>query len=146
MFLRSASLSREDRARLEKIIQFLELEISDFPKFEKMTWNEYTNERPKKREVERWVEQIVTAVINVAEIILASEKRIIPETYRELVQTLGSVKTFDNNDLCQKLAYWTGLRNILAHEYLDYRWKNITKFIQEAKPELLEFLIRLKVI
>lgn len=144
VFMRSASLSREDRGRLEKIIQFFEVEISDFQKFEKMVWAEYVNERAKKREVERWVEQIINAVVDAAEIILASEKRVIPETYKEIIQTLGLIKTFSDDDLCQKLSRWTGLRNILAHEYLDYRWKNISQFIQKAKPELESFMSNLR--
>ncbi|MBI2097687.1 MAG: nucleotidyltransferase domain-containing protein [Candidatus Vogelbacteria bacterium] len=81
VFERSSSLSREDRSRLEKIIQFVEVETSDFPKFEKMTWDDYSTDRSKKREIERWAEQIMNAVIDVAEIILASERRVIPETY-----------------------------------------------------------------
>ncbi len=145
VFERSSSLSREDRGRIEKIVQFLEVETSDFPKFEKMTWEEYANDRAKKREIERWAEQIINAVIDAAEIILASEKRVIPETYKDIVKVLGLVKPFDNGgDVCLTLSEWTGLRNVLAHEYLDYRWDKISMFVNETKPLLRDFIERVK--
>lgn len=144
VFERSSSLSREDRSRLEKIIQFLEVETSDFPKFEKMTWDDYSTDRSKKREIERWAEQIMNAVIDAAEIVLASERRVIPETYKEIVKILGLVNPFDNDNLCAALAEWTALRNLLAHEYLDYRWKQLAPFIAETKPLLHDFTDRIR--
>lgn len=145
VFSRSASLSREDKGRIEKIIQFLTTEVSDFSKFEKMTWTDYTDNRSKKRDVERWVEQMINAVIDVSEIILASERRIIPETYREIVKTLGTVAPFKESDVCQTLSGWTELRNVLAHQYLDYRWNKISAFIKEAKPTIIAFLDKVKI-
>lgn len=144
VFERSASLTREDRQRLERIIQFLEEEANDYEKFQKLTWQEYERERPKRREVERWAEQIINAVIDSAGVILASERRVIPETYRRMVQTLAIIPPFDQDDLCEKLAPWVELRNILAHEYLDYRWKELNIFIQETKTLLTKFIERLK--
>jgi uncharacterized protein YutE (UPF0331/DUF86 family) len=31
----------------------------------------------------------------------------------------------------EDMAKWVRLRNILAHEYLDIRWKQIERFIKE---------------
>jgi len=140
VFERSSSLSLEDRGRLEKIVQFLDAETVDFDKFEKLTWDEYQNEPPKRREVERWAEQLVNAVIDTSEIILASEKRVIPESYKEIVRQLGLIKSFNDGNLCARMAKWVTLRNILAHEYLDYRFKDLSQFITEAKLELIDFL------
>lgn len=133
IFERSLSLSEEDREHLVRTVQFLEQEIVDYKKFKQLTWQEYSTDRVKKREVERWAEQLVNAVIDVAEIILASERRVIPETYRMIILTLGTVAPFNQGELGEKLSQWTDLRNILAHEYLDYRWKEISAFIQETE-------------
>lgn len=143
IFERSASLSEEDRGRLERSLQFLEQEISDFDKFKDLDWAEYESDRAKKREVERWAEQIVNAVIDIAETILASERRPMPETYRLIIQVLGSVPPFDAK-LCDKLSSYVGLRNILAHEYLEYRWKEISIFISESRPPLELFIKAVK--
>lgn len=140
VFERSRSLSREDRTRLEKSVQFLEQEIADYEKFESLSWEQYATDRPKKREVERWAEQLMNAVIDVGEIILASQRRVIPETYRAIIETLGTVPAFEREDVCRQLAGWAGLRNLLAHEYLDYRWKELSAFIIASRPLMKTFV------
>jgi len=144
VFERSASLTQEDRVRLEKIVQFFELEVADYPKFQQFTWEQYETDRPKKREIERWAEQIMNAVIDTAEIVLASERHVIPETYKMMVQSIGILSPFNQEDVCARLAKWTDLRNILAHEYLDYRWKEIGEFLQESGPYIQKFIVALK--
>lgn len=145
VFQRSASLSAGDKNRVRKIITFLEEEIKDYDRFRKLTWNEYSQEKPKKRDCEHWIEHLVMAVIDIAEIILASERRTMPETYAEIVQLLGSVDGFGKNKFCEKLAEWVSLRNMLAHDYLDYRWRNISKFLSESEPLWKEFAEATKV-
>lgn len=134
IFERSASLTEEDRERLERTIQFLEEETVDYSKFQRLSWEDYSSNRAKKREVERWAEQLVNAAIDIAEIVLASKRVVIPETYRMIVRTLSTVPPFNQDDLCEKLSPWVELRSILAHEYLDYRWKELNTFIQESEP------------
>lgn len=134
IFERSASLTQEDRERLERTLQFMEQEIADFDRFRQLTWQEYDHDRAKKREVERWTEQLINAVIDAAQIILASERHVIPETYRAMVRSLGATPPFNQNDACEKLSAWTEFRNMLAHEYLDYRWKELSIFIRDTEP------------
>lgn len=142
IFERSASLSQIDRGRLEKTLQFLEQEAKDFNVFKKLSWREYADEhkKTKKREVERWVEQLMNAVIDTTQLILASERAIIPETYQYMVSALGAIRPFDQDDVCERLAKFTGLRNLLAHEYLDYRWKEISRFVADTQPLFLAFI------
>lgn len=144
VFERSTSLSQEDREQLERAIQFLSQEITDYAKFRGLTWQEYQSDRVKKREVERWAEQLMNAAIDLAEVVLASERRVIPETYRMIMRNLGTVPPFDQDDICEKLAAWTELRNVLAHEYLDYRWKEIHAFIRESEPLFRVLIERVK--
>lgn len=144
IFERSASLSEEDREVLSRTVQFLESEASDYEKFKQLTWPEYKDDREKKRNVERWAEQIMNAVINSAETILASERKVIPETYRTMIETLAIIPPFRDGNLCAKLAKWVEMRNILAHEYLDYRWKELSVFIQETEPVIRGFIELIK--
>lgn len=144
VFERSLSLSSEDRGRLEKIVQFFDVELSDLPQFQKLTWEEYSGNRVNKRNIERWAEQLMNAAIDTAEVILASEKRVIPESYKEIVRELGLIAPFGEEKLCEQLSEWVSFRNDLAHEYLDYRWKRISAFIADAVPLLSDFRNRLR--
>lgn len=134
VFQRSASLSEEDRERLERAVQFLDQEVNEYALFKNLTWKEYNSYRIKKRNVERWAEQLMNAAIDIAEIVLASERRVLPDNYRLLMRALGTIVPFDAyEDVYKEFAAWTELRNILAHEYLDYRWKELERFINETE-------------
>ena len=44
----------------------------------------------------------------------------------------------------ETLSKWAGLRNILAHEYIDLRWESIKKFIDSAEPVFVELCEKIK--
>lgn len=140
---RSASLSETDKIRLIKRIKFLEDEISAYSIFTDIDLEIYTKDRIKRLSVERWIENIVNASIDIAKILLASEKKKIPETYRETLELLSIYSGFNKQD-ANKLAEFSRLRNILAHEYLDIRFEQIKKFIQEAKPVYKNLIVHVK--
>lgn len=140
---RSRSLSKEDKARLLEIVDFLETEAEDFKKFQNLTWQEYQNQRPKRREVERWIENIVNASLDIAKIILASEKKDIPATYQETLRLLGTTDIFDPV-FADRFSQWAKLRNVLAHRYLDLKWGQIQRFIKEASTDVSYFIDKIK--
>ncbi|MDI6704585.1 MAG: DUF86 domain-containing protein, partial [bacterium] len=123
----------EDRERLIRYIDFMEQELSDFPKFSKVEWRIYNEDRDMRRNLERWIENIVNCSIDIAKVILASKERKIPTTYKEALKELGSIPPFDEG-FGKSISEWTTLRNILAHEYLDMRWTSIKKFLKTAEP------------
>lgn len=129
---RSQSLNDIDRDRLVRILDFLESELIDYNKFKGLDQRTYESDRPIRRNVERWAENIVNASVDIAKIILASEKKKIPQTYREVLQSLDTVNEFDI-EIASQLARFSKLRNILAHEYLDIRFANIDKFINQTE-------------
>ena len=136
---RSQSLSLEDRSRLLEIEDFLSSEAEDFARFKGLSWQEYQSERSKRHDVERWIENIVNASLDIAKIILASEKKNIPPTYQETLRLLGTTKFFDLS-FSERFAGWAKLRNILAHHYLDIKWEQIKRFIQEAESDVSFFI------
>lgn len=140
---RSKSLLKEDRARLLKIIDFMETELQEHEKFVKLSWDEYLKERSKRRDIERWIESLCNALIDASKIILASEKKIIPDTYQNAIKNLHETGLFDLQ-FTDRLSRWVALRNIIAHEYLDLIWKDIQKFLKEAKPQFEEFINKVK--
>lgn len=142
IFQRSSSLSAVDQTRLRRILQFLKKHLEDYEHFRKMTWQTYSGDRFQRWAVERWVEQLMNSVVDVAKIIFASEHRPIPETYIDIVNGLATLQFSPANgqELFAKLAGWVKLRNIVAHDYLNLHWKNISSFLSQAEPWLNQFL------
>lgn len=134
---------KEIKYRLIKHISFLKNELNDYDIFTTLTWKEYEQDRNKRRNVERWVENIVNSSIDIARIILASEGKTLPDTYKELITFLLCVPNFNGVNL-KRLSGWVKLRNILGHEYLDIRWSSIKEFIAESKPFYEDFLRKVK--
>ncbi|MEW5907788.1 MAG: HepT-like ribonuclease domain-containing protein [Patescibacteria group bacterium] len=129
---RSHSLSIEDKDNLIKIVNFLEKELMDSEEYEKLDFRTYKSDAKKRRSVERWVENIVNASIDIAKILLASKKQQLPDTYVDTVNLLSILEEFDE-EISKKMASFVKLRNLMAHEYLDLRFSQIQEFIKEAK-------------
>jgi len=136
---RSNSLNEIDRDRLSRMTVFLEKELEDFEKFKKIDQIVYMSDTDIKRNLERWVENIVNSSIDMAKIILASEIKQIPETYRLIIENLGVVDGFDQS-VATALSGFSKMRNILAHEYLDIRFAQIKKFLDESE-ESYKYLV-----
>jgi uncharacterized protein YutE (UPF0331/DUF86 family) len=117
-------LERQSRLRLIKHITFAENELQDFPAFRSLSWEEYSNERSKRRDVERWIENIINSSIDISKVILVAENVPLPDTYRELVAAISLVPGFDKEPM-KSLSDWVRFRNVIAHEYLDIRWASI---------------------
>jgi len=137
-------LQNDSKIRLVKHINFLEKELDDYKKFHSLSWNEYSDNRDKRRNVERWIENIVSSSIDIARIILASEGKILPDTYKEIVISLSLISGFDKEN-SRKLSKWVRFRNIIVHDYLDIKWKSIKKFIQETEAIYREFVNEVKI-
>ena len=143
IYQRSASLNEIDKARLEKIVVFIESEIIYFSKFKKISFDEYEKEHSIRGELERWIENLMNSTLDMSKIILASEKKPIPETYKKIVLEASMFFGFEK-EFSDRLSEWMRLRNILAHEYLDIRWKDISDFLKNGKPYLEKFLRQVK--
>ena len=138
---RSGSMSDIEHDRLLRIIDFLECELCDIAKFKEFKEQRYLTDSSFRRDVERWTENLVNASIDIGKILLASSHKRIPQTYREVLENLGLMEGF-STDTAQLMAKHARLRNILAHEYLNIRYKQIAFFISQAEPlfhELLTF-------
>jgi uncharacterized protein YutE (UPF0331/DUF86 family) len=136
-------LKKEIRFRLIKHLTFLENELKDYEIFETLSWKEYNDDRGKRRNVERWIENIINSSIDIAKLILTSEGRSLPDTYKDVVKNLSLISAFSEEGM-KKLSRWVNLRNIISHEYLDIRWASIQKFISESKLHYGEFLKRVE--
>lgn len=130
---RSHSLNEIDKERLGRMISFIEQEVLEYSKFKKVSQMEYQTNRDVKRSFERWSENIVNVSIDIAKVLLASEKRAIPETYKAILEGLMVLPDF-GEEMAKKLSQFSKMRNLLAHEYLDIRYSMLKKFVDESEP------------
>ncbi len=130
---RSRSLSDVDRARLAQLVDYLAKELEDWPTFQSVSQRGYTEDRSVKRNLERWAEMLSITSIDMAKILVASEKLAMPKTYKDVVGKLAFVKSFDEK-MAASLEEFAQMRNLLAHEYLDIRFQQLRKFIDKGEP------------
>lgn len=130
---RSNSLNPIDRSRLLRIVNFLAAELTDAERFASIDRDGYARDNDLRRSMERWVENLVNASIDVAKILVASERLPAPHTYRETVEMLVSVPGLAlDSTVLRRLAENTRVRNLLAHEYLDIRYARVAEVIRDA--------------
>jgi uncharacterized protein YutE (UPF0331/DUF86 family)/predicted nucleotidyltransferase len=139
---RAKSMSEEDKSVLRTHVKFLESEFADIKKFRELTRKEYLQDNDKRRNVERWVENLVMSAIDISKIILASDKKEIPQTYRETL--LRYTIRFLAEEEAEKFSRFAGLRNILTHEYLEVKWGKISQFIKDASQYYPPFIEKTK--
>lgn len=124
---RSLSLTPLDQSRLERILVFVEDELQDAPLFQGVTLAPYQRDRSLRRNLDRWVEVLVNAVIDVAKIVEASEHLSVPQTYAQILAALPQIAGFET--VPDEIGELAALRNVLAHEYLDLRFSRVRRFI-----------------
>lgn len=124
---RSGSLSDFDRSRLERLLEFIDEEMQDRAGFTAMTPQRYRTDRDSRRSLDRWVETLISAAIDIAKVVLASEHRTVPQTYGQILAELEALPAFSR--LAGRLKPLAALRNLMAHEYLDLRYGRVKGFV-----------------
>lgn len=142
IYKQAASLTPEARSILIEHMAFLENEFLDLPKFQTFTRQKYIEDRDARRNMERWIENIVMSSLDIAKVFLASKKKDVPQTYRETLRAMA-VMYFDA-PFSDQFSEFANLRNIIAHEYLDIRWERIQNFIKNAQELYPAFIHKVK--
>lgn len=133
IYQRAKSIPPQQRVRLLERLQFLDIELQDLAIFQNLTLDTYRNDKVQRRNIERWVENIANATIDIAKIVLASEKRKMPKSYKEALVDFGLFFGLNENE-AKKISEIAQLRNILAHEYLDILYEKIKDFLINISP------------
>jgi len=128
IYWRSQSLTPQDAYSLARRLEFLNSELDLIKEYEGLSWREYQNNDIKRRVVERSIENVMNAVIDISKIILASQKRPAPQGYKQIIESASLFLKMPEEEV-RHISSWASLRNILAHEYLDIRWKDIYAFL-----------------
>lgn len=142
IYKRSKSLTEQDRDKILERFHFLKLRVEEVEEFKKLSFKEYQEEIIKRRNIERWAETVLNAIIDIAKIILAVEKKEMPRDYKKALLYFGFFIGLTEKE-AEKFSKFADLRNILAHEYLDILYKKIREFIKEFPkfyPKISNFL------
>jgi uncharacterized protein YutE (UPF0331/DUF86 family)/predicted nucleotidyltransferase len=124
------SLSIEAKERLRIRYQFLDRELKFLEDFSKLSFQEYSEDETKRRNIERWAECIINALIDIAKIVLASERKPIPKSYGDALLHFGFLVGLNKKE-AEDFSSFADLRNILAHEYLEVIYERIQEFIKK---------------
>lgn len=127
---RSRSLSPVDRSRLERIVDFIDTELEDRQRFRGITQRRYRSDRDLRRNIERWVETLINAAIDIGKVVLSASGRPLPYTYGQLLADLETLPGFTG--LSGRLQPLAAVRNLMAHEYLDLRFGRVARFVDEG--------------
>lgn len=133
---RSNSLSDIDRERLRRILDYIHDELADRREFQEVGLSRYRSDRDLRRNLDRWVEMLINATIDIAKIVLSSEHRPVPRTYGQILEDLESTDPF--TALAGRLKPLAPLRNTMAHEYLDLRFGRVKRFVDEGASAVEE--------
>ena len=70
--------------KLIRLVSFVRGEMEDFPLYRELDARSYRSNRFKRRELERWVETMIIACVDMAKAVLVLEKRSLPDRYAGL--------------------------------------------------------------
>jgi len=129
------------KGRVAESIQYLSEEIKEFEsEYANKTWKDYQNDKKLQKLMDRTVENVLTALIEVCGTILA-EEGIGVDSYSDALKKSAKLLGFSetDQDVLSRLAIQ---RNRLAHRYLNFRWQAI-KMFNEQKNLIIEFVSKI---
>jgi len=130
---------RYARGRIPESIDFITREMAEFDHdYKDRTWKDYQQDSKLQKLMDRTVENILTALIEVSGTVLV-EEGIKGDSYQDILMKVGELFSFSDKDR-KVFAGLSIQRNRLAHRYLNYRWHAI-KAYKEASDIIKKFLL-----
>lgn len=129
------------KGRILESVQFIASEIKEFEEdYLSKTREDYEKDKKLQKLMDRTVENILTALIEVCGTVLTQEG--IPvESYAQVLSECVKKLGFSGEEQ-EKLTKLALQRNRLAHRYLNFRWQAITVFVN-TKPLISKFLAKI---
>jgi uncharacterized protein YutE (UPF0331/DUF86 family) len=120
------------KGRIAESIQFISQELKEFEnEYADKQWLEYKNDNKLQKLVDRTVENILTALIEVCGTVL-TEEGIPVESYADALKRCSKYFGFQEEEQ-ENLARLAIQRNRLAHRYLNFRWEAIRMFSEHRR-------------
>ena len=126
------------KGRIADSLQFISREMEEFDRdYQGASWKDY-NEDPKLQKLmDRTVENILTALIEVCGTVCAEEGGKV-ESYAQVLQSCGALLGFSEQE-SGGLSSLAAQRNRLAHRYLNFRWQAVSAY-KKQKETILRLL------
>ncbi len=129
------------KGRIADSLQFIATEIKEFEQdYIFKSWKDYKKDRKLQKLMDRTVENIFTALIEICGTILTQEG-ISVESYAQVLSECAQRLGFSEEEQ-ETLAKIAIQRNRLAHRYLNFRWQAINMFIKN-KSLILKLLTKI---
>ncbi len=123
------------KGRIIETLNFILEEIKEFETdYENKTWVDYQKDKKLQKLIDRTVENILTAFIELCGTVITQEG-ISAENYANAIKKCSKIFGFEEEEqnVLSKLAIQ---RNRLAHRYMDFRWQAIKTFTEQKKSVL----------
>lgn len=129
------------KGRITDSLQFIATEIKEFEQdYISKSWKDYKKDRKLQKLMDRTVENIFTALIEICGTIL-TQQGVSVESYAQVLSECTQRLGFSEEEQ-ETLAKIAMQRNRLAHRYLNFRWQAINMFI-ENKSLILKLLTKI---
>jgi uncharacterized protein YutE (UPF0331/DUF86 family) len=123
--------SQYAKGRISDSTQYISEELKEFDgEYSEQTWKDYQCNKKLQKLMDRIVENILIALIEVCGTIL-TEQGIGVGSYSEALRKSGELFGFSIEEQ-DRLAGLAIQRNRLAHRYLNFRWQAIKMFREET--------------
>jgi uncharacterized protein YutE (UPF0331/DUF86 family) len=136
-------LQQGDKSKIIPYADYLEKELQFLSGYEReVDWKVYQSQRSKRMEMERWVESLINATLDISKMLLTIRGEEIPETSREVLFRMGS-HVYSEEKEAETFSELARIRNTLAHRYLDMKWEDIRRFLHivpQLYPLFLDFI------
>ena len=129
------------KGRITDSLQFIATEIKEFEQdYILKGWKDYKKDRKLQKLMDRTVENIFTALIEICGTIL-TQQGVSVESYAQVLSECAQRLGFseEEQEILAKIAIQ---RNRLAHRYLNFRWQAINMFIKN-KSLILKLLTKI---
>jgi len=129
------------KGRITDSLQFIATEIKEFEQdYILKGWRDYKKDRKLQKLMDRTVENIFTALIEICGTIL-TQQGVSVESYAQILSECAQRLGFseEEQEILAKIAIQ---RNRLAHRYLNFRWQAINMFIKN-KSLILKLLTKI---
>ncbi len=136
-------MDKTDRAKFIPHLSYLEKEYQFFEAYRQdIDWLTYQSQRAKRLEVERWIECLINATLDICKILLTIRGEEVLETSREILFKIGS-EVYKTEEEAEEFSELAKIRNTLAHRYLDIKWNDIKRFFHigdRLYPAFIEYM------
>lgn len=120
------------KGRISESIQYITEEIKEFEtEYAMITWQEYTADKKLQKLIDKTVENILTALIEICGTLL-TEEGIASSSYSEVLEKCSKFFGFTEHEQ-ETLSKLAIQRNRLVHRYLNFRWQAVQMFAKSKK-------------